>query len=405
MEQIEERLYISRLIAKELLGTLADEERDALAKWREGDATHQAAYDEIIQRLATGKDVWQELDAAEREAGLCWQAFSRECKAARRRRLWWRYAAAAVVLVAVGIGAYRFAVPRNADVPQPVPVAQQQPLAPDSKVVLILSDNRQISLTQEDGDARRIGDMAVVNPKEQELVYDSEKKATKAEKEKGAEMNTIRTTTGGFYTLTLSDGTRVWLNSESEIEFPILFGDGEREVRLNGEAFFEVARDTARPFIVTAGDVRTRVLGTSFDIKSYSNEPAVTTTLFSGKVEVAPLKDLARKVTLFPGLQASWDERAGEMEVQEADLSRIAAWKEGMFLFRQEDIRNIARQIERWYGVTCVLQMETQNTYTFSGSFSRDDSLESILDAFSFSGELDFRIARDTVYMTEMTKK
>ena len=154
-----------------------------------------------------------------------------------------------------------------------------------------------------------------------------------------------------------------------------------------------------------AGDVRTQVLGTSFNVKAYRNDATVSTTLFTGKVEVAPLKNQIKRVILSPGLQANWNERAGEMKIQKADLDRVAAWKNGIFLFKQENIQDIVRQIERWYGVTCVLQVNERSRYTFSGSFNRDDSLKSILDMFSFSGELEIHMRQDSVFITDKIKK
>ena len=362
MNQLEERIKIARLIAKELTGTLPEEEKDSLIRWRKKNTAHQDAYDEIHRRLEMGDDVWKELDEACEEQ------------------------------------------PRQPETPQPV-AARWQPDPADDKVVLMLSDNQKIGLSQTGDDTLRIGETAVAKPKEKELVYASDSQRQPSKEKQELEMNTLRINTGGFYSLTLSDGTRVWLNSETEFVYPVSFGDEEREVRLTGEAFFEVARDTARPFIVTAGDVRTRVLGTSFNIKAYRNDKNVSATLFTGKVEVAPLRDLIQRVELSPGLQANWDGRSGKMEIQKADLARVAAWKNGLFLFKQEDIQDIVRQIERWYGVTCVLQVNERSRYTFSGSFNRDDSLKSILDMFSFSGELEIHMRQDSVFITDKIKK
>ena len=401
MNQVEERLKIAKLIARELTGTLSEEEAAALAAWRREDQAHQEAYEELCRRLARGEQAWQELEEADREAERRWHSFRR--RTAGRRMAWWRYAAAVVVLAGGAYWAWQ-PEPRQAETEQPAALAQRTETG-DDKVILTLSDNQRIGLTQISDDSLQIEGVAVARPKEKELVYASDKQAAKAKKKAKPETNKIETTTGGFFTLTLSDGTRVWLNSETTFEYPVAFGEDEREVRLNGEAYFEVARDTARPFIVTAGDVRTRVLGTSFNVKAYRKDATVSATLFTGKVEVAPLRDLMQRVVLSPGLQANWNERSGKMEIAEADLERVAAWKNGFFLFKQEDIRDIARQIERWYGVTCVLQMDGGDRYTFSGSFNRDDSLTSILEMFSFSGDLDYRMAQDSVFITDKIKK
>ena len=398
MNQVEERLKIAKLIAKELTETLSQEERDTLVLWKEENEAHQTTYDELRRRIAEGDHVWKELADAKREADQRWNNINRR---PTRRTIWWRYAAAIAIVAATGTYLALSLQPQKTEPARPVAWQQQQETGND-KAILILSNNQKIGLTHIDEDSLQIGEMAVAKPKEKELVYAPGKQPTKDEK---LETNRIMTTTGGFYTLTLSDGTRVWLNSETEFEYPVFFGNDEREVSLNGEAYFEVHRDTARPFIVMAGDVRTQVLGTSFNVKAYRNDATVSTTLFTGKVEVAPLKNQIKRVILSPGLQANWNERAGEMKIQKADLDRVAAWKNGIFLFKQEDIQDIVRQIERWYGVTCVLQVNERSRYTFSGSFNRDDSLKSILDMFSFSGELEIHMRQDSVFITDKIKK
>ena len=234
---------------------------------------------------------------------------------------------------------------------------------------------------------------------EDKLVYDSDRMQADSVMPDKLEMNKVITTTGGFYSLVLSDGTRVWLNSESELEFPVFFGKGERVVRLGGEAFFEVTPDAARPFIVRTNDIRTRVLGTSFNIKAYKNEADVITTLFTGKVDVASLADTTGKVVLSPGKQAGWNPQTGKLSVSEANLDNVIAWKEGMFVFNKENIEVVTRQIERWYGVKFIYETGAKKDYTFNGYFSKDEALKSILEAFTFTGGPEFKIEGNVVYV------
>ena len=326
----------------------------------------------------------------------------------RRIRRTWGWAAAAAAVLLVGVVAVREFVPEPGT---PVALAVNQPdSVVQDKVVLVLSDGRQVGMSGMAGDSLQVGFMAMARTGEELLVYEKSlpgeiEVEEKELPEQPLEMNKVVTGTGGFYNLVLSDGTRVWLNSESELEYPVKFGRGEREVRLQGEAFFEVARDEARPFIVTAGDVRTRVLGTSFNVKAYADEDDVLATLFTGRVEVAPIRDLARRVVLSPGRQADWNARAGRMEVSEVDLRHAAAWRRGMFIFDSEKIGDITRQIERWYGVHFVYRIPNKDAYTFNGYFNRDDSLQLILDEFSYIGNLEFQIKQDTVYVTKKKNK
>ena len=146
--------------------------------------------------------------------------------------------------------------------------------------------------------------------------------------------------------------------------------------------------------------MQTRVLGTSFNIKAYADESNVLTTLFTGRVEVASLKGEGQKVVLQPGRQAAWNKQTGEMETAEIDLERVGAWKEGMFYFDGENIAAVTRQIERWYDVHFVYQLAGIENYTFNGYFDRNEPLETLLEEFSYMGNLKFKIDKDTVYVT-----
>ena len=266
------------------------------------------------------------------------------------------------------------------------------------KVILVLADGEKVGMTKIQQDSTRVG-TALVMGQEDKLVYDSDRMQADSVMPDKLEMNKVITTTGGFYSLVLSDGTRVWLNSESELEFPVFFGKGERVVRLGGEAFFEVTPDAARPFIVRTNDIRTRVLGTSFNIKAYKNEADVITTLFTGKVDVASLADTTGKVVLSPGKQAGWNPQTGKLSVSEANLDNVIAWKEGMFVFNKENIEVVTRQIERWYGVKFIYETGAKKDYTFNGYFSKDEALKSILEAFTFTGGPEFKIEGNVVYV------
>lgn len=276
---------------------------------------------------------------------------------------------------------------------------ESEPIIQD-KVILVLGDGKRVGMQGLHKDSLRLKSAVVVGA-EAKLVYDANTGQGAEDVSLEPEINKVITSTGGFYSLILSDGTRIWLNSESELEYPVFFGKGERRVKLVGEAFFEVTPDVARPFIVEANEIRTRVLGTSFNIKAYKDESDIYATLFTGKVAVEPLADTTRKVILQPGKQAGWDVQARKLSVREVNLDRVMAWKEGMFMFNKENIEVVTRQIERWYGVKFIYQVKDRNQYTFNGYFSKDETLESILDAFTYTGGPKFRKEGDTVYVTD----
>lgn len=394
---------IARMILRVRYGIASDREKQALEAWLQGGEERRQIYERILsgqswKEYAHLKDSIDAVtDYGQLQSDILHSIRMRNRHHVRRRYLLWGGSVAAVVLVAVWVFA------RFADVwqgqPQPalVQVVPEESLESSDKVVLVLADGKRIGMSSIADDSFQVGEHAVGRMEEGRLVYET---ARVSPDEEVLEMNQVITSTGGFYSLVLSDGTRIWLNSESKLEYPVAFGNGERKVRLDGEAFFEVARDESRPFYVVVGDVQTRVLGTSFNIKAYADESNVLTTLFTGRVEVASLKGEGQKVVLQPGRQAAWNKQTGEMETAEVDLERVGAWKEGMFYFDGENIAAVTRQIERWYDVHFVYQLAGIENYTFNGYFDRNEPLETLLEEFSYMGNLKFKIDKDTVYVT-----
>ena len=396
---------IARIILRERFGIATDDEKQLLEAWLRESKERRWLYERVLsgetwrEYADLKKDFEQMVDYGRLQNDILRSIRQRRQIRFRRRCVGW-ISVAAVLFVAVLMVA-RFRQQSVEPVRSVVALSDTVSMEIDDKVVLVLADGQKIGMSHVTEDSLRVGENMVARAGKKGLVYDFDHKISRFSEKREMEKNKVVTSSGGLFTLVLSDGTHVWLNSESELEYPVAFEGREREVRLRGEAVFEVASDTARPFYVIAGDVRTRVLGTSFNVKAYANDPAVVTTLFSGRVEVAPLKDLAKRVMLAPGRQAGWNGRNGEMTVSDADLRCVAAWKNGMFIFDAENIENITRQIERWYGVHFVYQISDKNNYTFSGYFSRYDSLQLILSEFTFMGDLEFQIKQDTIYVTK----
>ena len=372
-------------------GLATDGEKRTLEQWLEGGEERRRIYDRILsgeswkEYAALREDFDRATDYGQLQSDILQSIRLRNRRRSLRRAIVWGSSVAAVLLVGVLVVA-RFAHEAKPVVPQQLAQAGQEQLSSEN-VVLVLSDGEQISISSIVGDSLQVDGNATIRGTEKALVYQSDKSGLSGSEEEAApEMNKVLIGTGGFYSLVLSDGTRVWLNAESELEYPVAFSSEKREVRLSGEAFFEVARDEARPFYVMVGEVQTRVLGTSFNIKAYDDDTDIVTTLFTGKVEVSPLKDVAKKVVLAPGEQADWNLRAGEMQTAKVDLSQVGAWREGMFLHFDYDL-------------------EDGEHYTFNGYFNRNDSLKTLLEEFAYISALDFRMANDTVYVTPKIKK
>ncbi|MEQ2910658.1 FecR family protein [Butyricimonas faecihominis] len=182
---------------------------------------------------------------------------------------------------------------------------------------------------------------------------------------------------GHEYMLILNDGTRVWMNSKSELSYPVAFGENVRRVRLSGEAYFEVAKDSVRPFIVEVDrGFEVKVLGTHFNIKAYDTDDSYETTLVEGKVQVS--QGNKTKITLEPSEQMVIG-KDGRHEVRVVNTSYYTAWHEGWFYFNDESLEQVLTMIGRWYDVDFVFVKENLKEITVTGKLKRFENLSVIL--------------------------
>ncbi|WP_285010208.1 FecR family protein [Pedobacter faecalis] len=208
----------------------------------------------------------------------------------------------------------------------------------------------------------------------------------------GSQELTAQTPRGGTYQFTLSDGTRVWMNAESKISFPSRFSGDQREVKLEGEAYFEVAK-RAQPFVVATGSQKVEVLGTHFNIKGYTGDSDIRTTLLEGSVRVSRADERISEV-IRPGEQAI---NRGNILVEKVDVSEAVAWKNGSTLFKERTLESIMRELSRWYDVQVVYEPGAPKQETYSGAVSRTRNLSAILERMQTTGSVRFRIEGKTV--------
>lgn len=202
------------------------------------------------------------------------------------------------------------------------------------------------------------------------------------EKDAGAiAFNTMRTPRGRQFQMQLPDGSKVWLNAGSSIRYPTRFVGPERRVALTGEAYFEVARNTAQPFSVQVDSLAIKVLGTHFNVNAYDDERTVRTTLLEGSVEISRGNNAEK---LAPGQQGVMSRQSGSLQVKGADTEQVMAWKNGLFQFDKADIKTIMRQISRWYDVEVLYTGELPDR-VFDGKISRSAQLSEVLGILEFS--------------------
>lgn len=213
-------------------------------------------------------------------------------------------------------------------------------------------------------------------------------------REQNDAIHTLNIPAGGQFRVTLSDNTQVWLNAESTLRYPVAFGEGERKVELQGEAYFEVAHDTKSPFKVLLADSNTvTVLGTRFNIQSYPEEKDKAITLAEGKVVV---ESDHNKTVLFPGMQAVIEGNAVNV-IKKADIEEITGWKDGVFVFHDASIEKIMSQAARWYNAEIVYRGNIKQQ--FNATISRSEPLEKLLHLLELNGYVKFKTENNIIYV------
>ena len=309
--------------------------------------------------------------------------------------VWWsRIAAAALVLLIASVTLYFYLKnqPQNKLVTEkhPIPAIKSG----GNQATLTLANGKTITLNDvANGNLAEQAGIAISKTKDGQLVYTINDKGV--DENASQYINTIATPKGGQYQVILPDGTKVWLNAASSLRYPAHFSGKARKVTLSGEAYFEVSKalDKAKltniPFIVETEQQEVEVLGTHFNINAYTDEPGVKTTLLEGAVRVGPSGHPNKSVVLKPGEQSYLNENT--LKTSAVNTDEAVAWKNGLFMFKDADLKTVMRAIARWYDVEVSYQGVIPKR-EFSGEMYRNLNLNQILDVLSFY-KVNFRIA------------
>ena len=407
---------IAELLLKSLKQQASEEELAELETWRGGSSEHAVLIDRLsregfiaqglreleqARQRSSARLANQNVILADRDGGA-----SSDIRDGDRAAVvptvhrvhflktgWFRYAAA-VVLIAGSAIWYMV---------QHRPVRNEQPSLVESirqagadvppggdKAVLTLADGRQIVLDNApNGNLAQQGTTKIIKLENGQLAYKAGAASTK-----DILYNTISTPRGGQYQMVLPDGSRVWLNAASSIKFPTAFAGNVRNVEITGEAYMEVAKNVKAPFTVRANDMSIAVLGTSFNINAYTDEAEATTTLVEGSVNV---KSLGKEALLKPGQQAQVMQQAGAAKqqagaakqplqvVNDVDIEKVVAWKNGLFDFNGAGVGEVMRQLSRWYDIEVAYEKGIP-TIEFAGKMSKNVSLVNVLKGLEGAG-------------------
>lgn len=360
---------------------LSPEEKETFDRWYAESAAHRVFYQNIVQGTRAKE--------SEIEVEEAWIALTNKLKRKPQKKKWYYVAAAAaVILVFVNLILYKSAK-ENSIVDVPVVIE-----AGTDKATLTLEDGSVVNLQKND-----LFHYKHIKVKEDELLYDKENPENPELK-----YNILSIPRGGQYRVTLADGTRVWLNSDTRLRYPVAFrADEPRRVELvYGEAFFEVSpsgQNHGNNFEVISAEQTIEVTGTAFNVANYREDQNIETTLVEGKVALSSSAH-TQKVALQPGHQVVYSKEKADWQIKKVDTDDVAAWKNGYFKFKEKSLEDIMKAISRWYDVEVQFEDNNLKGMQFNGVFNKNQKLEDILDILKMDGILNYTLRERKVLIT-----
>ena len=359
----DKKINIEELLVRILENRAGSEEIRYFSKWMEGQENR--VYFEKFKKIwnfSAGSHASPEmLEAGVRDYRLFME---KSLKSKMRVTLMWRIGSVAAVLLMILSSVFWL----RKDVPE-VSSGEKYVVSSGREVILKLADNKEIIL----GDSLNLsgvaGEWVSINKVDHRGIVYRLKDSMGIEEEE-LSYNQIIVPAGERFLVQLSDGTKVWINSESALRYPAYFGKNIREVEARGNVYFEVAKDSTRPFVVASRELTTEVLGTRFEVNTYGDRDEVSATLVEGSVRVGVG---SRFVVIKPNQQFTFNTKSGTIKVNEVDAARKVMWKDGILVIDNEAFRDVVWKLERWYGVSIVNETGLVFTQSFNGEFDRED--------------------------------
>lgn len=384
MNNIEKWLCVSKLIFKDIIGSTSEKEKQELEVWRSEKETHEKLYHRLNEKdFATDYRKQCSVNPVSPMHDMQ-KRIAQEQRAKRIHAL--RVVSSVAAVITLGI----FAI---INLNTPTSINSHEAIKPGkTQAILTLGNGERIALDTTKMQIRE-GDVLVSQLKNQVFSY-------AIDSSRGQNLqnvyNQIDVPRGGEFDIELQDGTRVWLNSESTLRYPVHFSGADRTVILDGEAYFEVQTDKTRPFIVISGRQTLQVLGTKFNISAYSGISNIYTTLVEGKVQVTD-KNQGTPVILSPGEQVVMSCSNGEMYKRTVDADKIISWRSGWFVFENQTLDQIMQQLARWYDFIYFYQNKDVADIVLTARFERFDNVENILILLEETGHLKFERKDKTI--------
>ena len=379
--------HIARLIFLHIQGMTDNAQEKELNEWRSVSPRHE----ELFQRMLSSEHVEKSISRfvkTEEEKERGWWQLQQKARSGRsvRKIKWFPYAAAIVLILSVG-GVFYFSGDKEQT--EILPIAKNEVQVPGSRAVLILPDGRKVDLENEvlRSDLAQSDSLLLVSARSLKYRDIDSPDTTEI-------FHTLEIPRGGEYLLTLSDGTMIYLNSESTLSFPVKFQGKERKVYLTGEAYFKVAKNTEHPFVVTAGELEVLVTGTTFGVRAYKDEKDIQTTLESGQVTV---RVEGKSVKLVPNKQVLFNKLTMGVEVRDVDVDLYLAWADGRLVYDNCPLEKILTDLGRWYNIDVFYSRDELRSYQFSLNMKKHEEFIQVLELIGKTGEVQFEVKDNTV--------
>lgn len=377
---MEKSEYIARLIYHHIVGDLSAEAQKELDEWLGENAQNRKVYERLLntdylKRECNRRETINPQRAMEAmEARI--RVVSTDDTTVRphhaRTIALTMFSTAAMLLLLFGAYLYINKVGNHAG---------QTQMAQSASSTKITHGSTQAILTTDQGDTLYLNADARSNARQ----------LAKVEGSDDIHVKSLATPRGGEFEIVLEDGTEVWLNAESRLKYPETFGDGDRHVSVEGEAYFKVARDAQHPFYVETAGQQVRVVGTEFNVNSYPEASNVTTTLVKGSIALKPAKGNGAELMLTPGHQASFDKQTQAATVKTVDTDIITSWRSGKFVFENQTLEQIMQTLGRWYDFDYQFLDKSLAKTEFMGSVPRYGEFSEVLQILEASGGIKFR--------------
>lgn len=363
-----ETLY--EIIMSVLSDEATDEERRLLSAWLEESDEHRQEFEKIqrLYRASRSPETTYTYDLEQ-----AWNTIYIQTIGKKKNFNLYRFARyAAVIALFLSVGLFYYASRST---------SSDRIVENIKEPTLLLENGEKIALTHESFSMKQ-KQVVIKNEAARKLVYEPDE----SKQPESIKNNRLLIPKGKTYQVILADGTKVWLNSETELSYPTQFTGDKREVILSGEAFFEVAPDKNKPFYVNTNGIQVKVLGTIFNISSYREDPIIRTTLVEGSVAVRPEKGEEQLIT--PSQQFSFEKETGKSDIRTVDTELYTSWVNGEYIFKDVPLIEIITKLQRWHDFTVSFQDECLKYKHFSLKADRSTDLDQLLEIISFTSEV-----------------